>query len=141
MRNLVRNWIAASGTALLAVALAGAIPAFADDSDTAANQQVQQQQFEQMQGRMQVMHALMAEINQTKDPAVRQQLMDQEYRLMREQMSAMGMMNGQMMGHGIMGNGTMSHGTMGGGMMGGGMMGGGMYGGSMMQPESRNPTN
>jgi len=141
MRNLIEKWIAVAGTALLAVVLGSAIPALAGESDAAANQQVQQQQFEQMQGRMQAMHALMTEIGHTTDPAVRQQLMDQEYRLMREQMSAMGMMNGQMMGRGTMGQGTMSHGTMGGGMMGSGMLGGGMNGGAMMQPDSRSPTN
>lgn len=122
MSNKVRYSIAIAGAALLAVAFAGTRPARAGNSQPAASQQArQQQQFAAMQARMQAMHAIMIQIRETKDPATRQQLMNQEFQLMREQMKDMGMMNGMMMGNGAMGNGAIGHGAMSGGMMGGGM--------------------
>jgi hypothetical protein len=125
MSDKVRQSIAIAGAALLAMAFAGTLPAWAGDNQPATSQQAQQQQqFAAMQARMQAMHAIMIQIQQTKDPATRQQLMNQEFQLMREQMKDMGMMNGMMMGYGATGHG----------MMGGGMMGGGMTGGGRMQP-------
>jgi ABC-type transport system involved in cytochrome bd biosynthesis fused ATPase/permease subunit len=132
MRNGTRRYVAVSGAAMLALALAGTISARADDSPTASSQQTQQQWYEQMQARMQGMHALMTQIHQATDPAVRQQLMTRQMQMMQAQMHDMGMMNGQMMG-----NGTMGCGTTGGGMMGGSMMGGGAM---RMQPGTRSPT-
>jgi len=125
VRNKIRQSIAISGAALLAVALAGTLPAWAGNEQPVAGQQAQQQQqFAAMQARMQAMHAIMNQLQQATDPAIRQQLMNQEFQLMREQMKDMGMMNGMMMG-----SPTTGHGMMGGGMTSGGMMGGGM-----MQP-------
>ena len=125
MSDKVRQSIAIAGAALLAMVFAGTLPAWAGNDHPATSQQAQQQQqFAAMQARMQAMHAIMIQIQQTKDPATRQQLMNQEFQLMREQMTDMGMMNGMMMGYGATGHGV----------MGGGMMGGGMTGGGRMQP-------
>ncbi len=94
MRDRVRQSIIVSaGAAALAIALGIAIPALADDRESAESHHAQQQPFVQIQARMQSMHALMTEINRTTDPAARQQLMVQQMQLMRAQMHDMGMMN------------------------------------------------
>jgi len=129
MRDRVRQSIIVSaGAAALAIALGSAIPALADDRESAESHHAQQQPFEQIQARMQSMHALMTEINRTTDPAARQQLMVQQMQLMRAQMHDMGMMNRQMMSHGTTGCGATA-----GRMMDGETM--------HMQPGTQSPTN
>jgi len=117
MRNRTTQWIAISGAALIASVLGASVPVQADGNESAASQQAQQQQFAQMQARMQTMHALMNQIHETTDPAVRQKLMDQQYQLMRNQMNDMGATHGCMMGQGMS-----EHGMTGQHMMGHGMM-------------------
>jgi hypothetical protein len=113
MRNRTRRCAAVSGAAMLAMAMASTIPARADDNQPPATQQTQQQQwYAQMQARMQGMHALMTQIHQATDPAVRQQLMTQQMQMMQAQMNDMGMMNGQMMARGSMGCGQAGGGMM-----------------------------
>lgn len=117
MRNRTTQWTAVSGAALIALALGASVPALADGNEATASQRAHQQRFEQMQARMQTMHALMNQIHQTTDPAARQKLMDQQYELMRDQMKDMGAMHECMMGHGMS-----DHGMTGQHMMGNGMM-------------------
>jgi hypothetical protein len=75
----------------------------------------------QMQERMRLMQQQMDRIHKTTDPAERQKLLDEHYKLMEAQMATMRGMGGGMMG-----------GMGGGGMTGGGMMGPGGQG--MMGP-------
>jgi len=105
MRNRFKQSAAAVGAVLMAFAVGTAVPAVAEEGNKAASQQVQQD-YEQMQARMQTMHALMTQISQATDPAVRRRLMSQQMQLMQAQMHDMGMMNDHMMGHGAMGCGA-----------------------------------
>ena len=116
MRNRTTQWTAVSGAALIALALGASVPALADGNEATASQRAHQQRFEQMQARMQTMHALMNQIHQTTDPAAQQKLMDQQYELMRNQMKDMGTMHDCMIGHGMS-----EHGMTGQQMMGHGM--------------------
>lgn len=116
MINRLRQSIAASGAALLAAVLAGSMPAIADAPDQNAGEQ-SRPHIEDMRARMQAMHALMIEIRQTGDLAVRQKLMGKQLQLMRDQMADM-----DAMGDGLMGRRSMRHGMEDCGASGGGMM-------------------
>ena len=116
MRKRTTHWTAIAGAPLIALALGASVPALASGDVTTTSQQTHQQQFEQMQTRMQTMHALMSQIHQTTDPAVRQKLMDQQFELMRNEMNDMGVMQECMIG-----NGMSEHGMTGQHMMGHGM--------------------
>ncbi len=117
MRNRTTQWTVISGVALIALAMGASVAALADGNDATASRQSHQQQIEQMQARMQTMHALMSQIHETTDPAARQKLMDQQLQLMRRQMNDMGATHGCMSGHD-----TSDHGMTGQHMMGNGMM-------------------
>jgi len=95
MRNFFKLSIAAFSVALLAMAWLEVAPA--QTSVPSSDGTTRHAQMQQMQGRMQAMHAQMAELQTTTDPAKRQQLLAEHMQLMQEQMQAMHAMGGAMM--------------------------------------------
>lgn len=69
------------------------------DQPQSADQSQWEKQVDRWQQRMNEMHRQMDEINRTTDPEKRRQLLEEHWKLMDEQMLAMRMMGGGMMGH------------------------------------------